>query len=82
MPQWLMGGDGELEPTKNSINFMVRMILWNFVSWVDCDGQDTSYAKTMMIFLAESSSVSQEESAPEGDLGCAGKMVWRTMLQS
>jgi hypothetical protein len=81
MAQWLMGCDGELEPTKNSINCMVRMILWNFVSWVDWY-VDTSYARTMMIYLGESSSVSQEESAPEEDLGCTGKMVWRTMLQS
>jgi len=32
-----------------------------------------SYAK-MTIYPGESSSVSQEESAPEGDTGCVGKM--------
>jgi hypothetical protein len=29
-----------------------------------------SYARKTMIYLGESSSVSQEESAPEGDPGC------------
>jgi len=33
-----------------------------------------SYARMAMIYPGESSSVSQEESTPEGDPGCAGKM--------
>jgi len=33
-----------------------------------------SYARMMMIYPGESSSVSQEESAPEGDPDCAGKV--------
>jgi hypothetical protein len=33
-----------------------------------------SYARMMMIYPGELSSVSQEESAPEGDLDCVGKM--------
>ena len=33
-----------------------------------------SYARVTMIYPGESSSVSQEESAPEGDPGCVGKM--------
>jgi len=32
------------------------------------------YAKKMMIYPGESSSVIQEESAPQGDPGCARKM--------
>ena len=32
MAQWLMGGDGELELTENSINCVVRMTLWNCAS--------------------------------------------------
>jgi len=36
-----------------------------------------SYARTTMIYPGESSSVNQEESAPEGDPGCAEKMKWR-----
>jgi hypothetical protein len=36
-----------------------------------------SYARKTMIFLGESSSVSQEESAPEEDPGCFGKMEWK-----
>jgi len=32
-----------------------------------------------MIYPGESSSVSQEESAPEGEPGCVGKMEWRKM---
>jgi hypothetical protein len=38
-----------------------------------------SYARTMMIHPEEFFSVSQEESAPEGDLDCVGKMEWRKM---
>jgi len=38
-----------------------------------------SYARTTMISPEESFSVSQEESAPEGDPGCVGKMEWRKM---
>jgi len=37
----------------------------------------TSYARTTMIYPGESSSVSLEESAPEGDPGCVRKMEWR-----
>jgi hypothetical protein len=33
-----------------------------------------SYARMTMIYPGESSSVSQEESDPEGDIGYAGKM--------
>jgi hypothetical protein len=36
-----------------------------------------SYARKTMIYPEESSSVSQEESAPEGDPGCFGKMEWK-----
>jgi hypothetical protein len=36
-----------------------------------------SYARTAMIYLGESSSVSKEESAPEEDPGCIGKIEWR-----
>jgi hypothetical protein len=36
-----------------------------------------SYARMMMIYPGESSSVSQEESAPEGDPGCVGKIEWK-----
>jgi len=36
-----------------------------------------SYARTTMIYPGESSSVSQKESAPEGDPGYVGKMEWR-----
>ena len=32
-----------------------------------------SYGRTTMIYPGESSSVSHEESAPEGDPGCVGK---------
>ena len=38
-----------------------------------------SYARATMIYPGESSSVTQEESAPEGDPDCAGKMEWRKM---
>ena len=48
-------------------------------SWVDWDGQDMSYTRTTMIYPGESSSVSQEESVPEGDPGGVGKMEWRKM---
>jgi len=82
MAQWLREEDGELELTKNSINCVVRMTLWNSASWVDWDGQDTSYGRMTMIYPGESSSVSQEESAPEGDPDCVGKMEWRKMQQS
>jgi hypothetical protein len=37
-----------------------------------------SYAR-MMIFLGKFFSVSQEESAQEGDPDCVGKMEWRKM---
>jgi hypothetical protein len=33
--------------------------------------------RTMRIYPGESSSASQEESASEGDPGCAGKMEWK-----
>jgi hypothetical protein len=69
-----MEEDGKLELTKNSINCVMRMILWNSANWADWDGQDMSYARMTMIYPEESSSVSQEESAPEGDPGCTGKM--------
>jgi len=82
MAQWLTGEDGELELTKNSINCVVRMTLWNSASWVDWEGQDMSYGRMTMIYPGESSSVSQEESAPEGDPGRVGKMEWRKMQQS
>jgi hypothetical protein len=36
-----------------------------------------SYARMTMIYPGESSSVSQEESAPEGDVGCFEKMEWK-----
>jgi hypothetical protein len=36
-----------------------------------------SYARVTMIYPGESSSVSQEESAKEGDTGCVGKMEWK-----
>jgi hypothetical protein len=38
-----------------------------------------SYARIMTIYLGEFFSVSQEESAPEGDPDCDGKMEWRKM---
>jgi hypothetical protein len=38
-----------------------------------------SYARMMMIYPGEFFSVSQEESAPEGDPDCVGKMRWRKM---
>jgi len=82
MAQWLMGEDGELELTKNSINSVVRMTLWNSANWADWDGQDMSYARMTMICPGGSSSVSQEERAPEGDRGCAGMMKWRKMQQN
>jgi len=34
-----------------------------------------SYARMKMIYPGESSSVNQEESAPAGDPGCAGKIT-------
>jgi len=58
MAQWLMGEYGELELTKNSINCVVRMTLWNSANWADWDGQDMSYARMTMIYLGESSSAS------------------------
>ena len=82
MAHWLMGEDGELELTKNSINCVVRMTLWNSASWVDWDGQGMSYGRMTKIYPGESSSVSQEESAPEGGPGCIGKMEWRKVQQS
>ena len=65
--QWWTGEAGELELTKNSTSCVVGMTLWNSASWVDWDGQDMSYARTTMIYPGESSSVSQEESTPEGE---------------
>jgi len=79
MAQWWMGEVGELELTKNFINSVVRMTLWNSASWVDSDGQDMSYARMMMIYPGEFFSVSQKESAPEGDPDCVEKMEWRKM---
>jgi hypothetical protein len=38
-----------------------------------------SYARMMMVNPGEFFSVSQEESAPEGDPDCFGKMEWRKM---
>jgi len=38
-----------------------------------------SYARMMMIYPGEFFSVSQEESAPGGDLDCVRKMEWRKM---
>ena len=38
-----------------------------------------SYARMMMIYPGEFFSVSQEESTPEGDPDCVGKMEWREM---
>ena len=38
--------------------------------------QDMSYGRTTMIYPGQSSLVSREESAPEGDPGCVGKMEW------
>ena len=40
-----------------------------------------SYVRMMMTYLGGSFLVSQEESAPEGDPGCAGKMEWKRMWQ-
>ena len=77
-----MGEDGEPELTKNSVTCVVRMTLWNFANWADWDGEDMSYDRMMMIYPGESSSASQEESAPGEDPGCAGKMEWRKMQQS
>ena len=78
MAQWWMGEDDELELTKNFINSVVRMTLWNSASWVDWDGQDMLYSR-MIIYPGEFFSVSQEENAPEGDPDCVGKMEWRKM---
>jgi hypothetical protein len=39
--------------------------------------RDMSYSRMTMIYPGESSSVSQGESAPEGDPGCFGKMEWK-----
>jgi hypothetical protein len=39
-----------------------------------------SNARMTMIYPVESSSVSQEESASQGDQGCVGKMEKRNML--
>jgi hypothetical protein len=36
-----------------------------------------SYARMMMIYPGESFSASLEESAPQGDPDCVGKMEWR-----
>ena len=44
--------------------------------------KDMAYARSTMIYPGKSSSMSQEEIAPEGDPGCAGKMEWRKMQQS
>jgi len=38
-----------------------------------------SYARKMMIYPVEFFSVSQEESAPEGDPDCIAKMEWKKM---
>jgi hypothetical protein len=38
-----------------------------------------SYAGKRIIYPGEFFSVSQEESAPEGDPDCAGKLEWRKM---
>jgi hypothetical protein len=38
-----------------------------------------SYARMMMIYPEEFFSVSQEESTPEGDPDCVGKMEWWKM---
>jgi hypothetical protein len=38
-----------------------------------------SYTRMRMIYPGEFFSVSEEESAPEGDPDCAGKMEWRKM---
>jgi hypothetical protein len=38
-----------------------------------------SYARMTMIYPGESSSVSQEESAPEEDPGCIGNIEWKKM---
>jgi len=38
-----------------------------------------SYARMMMIYPGEFFSVSQDESAPEGDLDCVGKTECRKM---
>jgi hypothetical protein len=40
-----------------------------------------SYARMTMIYPGESSSVSQEKGAPEGDPSCVGKMEWWRMWQ-
>jgi len=44
--------------------------------FINCmiSGQDKSYTRMTTIYPGESSLVSQEESAPEGDPGCVGKM--------
>ena len=76
MAQWLMGEDGEL------VQLCGENDIVNSANWAEWDGQDMSYARVTMIYPGESSSVSQEESAPEGDPGCAGKMEWRKMQQS
>jgi hypothetical protein len=38
-----------------------------------------SYGRTTMIYPGEFSLVRREESAPQGDPGCVGKMEWRKM---
>ena len=81
MTQWLRGEDGKVELTKNYINCVVKLTLWNSANWADWDGQDMSYTR-MVIYPGESSLVSQEEITPEGDPGCTGKMEWRKMQQN
>ena len=68
--------------TNQELYCLVRMTMWNSANWADWDGHDMSYARMMMIYPGQSCSVSQEESAPEGDPGCAGKVEWRKMQQS
>ena len=71
------GGRWRIRTNQELCQLWVRMTLWNSASWVDWDRQDMSYSRMTMIYPGECFLVSQEESAPEGDPGCLGKMEWR-----
>jgi len=74
----------EIEYKEDATKYWLKIYLKyvnsnsNSASWVDWDGQDMSYAR-MMICPGEFFSVSQEESAPEGDPDCFEKIEWRKM---
>jgi len=57
-----------LSPFQNSFRGNISKIIFHISKIA------LSFARMTMIYTGESSSVSQEESAPEGDLGCVGKM--------